>query len=178
LLAPRACQRPTASARAAGPWNLPTRAPPSCRPRRARTAAALRPAAARGGPDARGETGPLAQSRARATYDSDVSVALLLSARHTMLEQLMALRSYQVSCGSYVARPRLLQQEAYNQFDRANAFVREHLRIMSVSCYVLFPYVALKRGPVLPYLASFHGPPLFKTRVQSYLASFHGSPLL
>jgi hypothetical protein len=30
--------------------------------------------------DARGETGPLGQSRARATYDSDVSVALLLSA--------------------------------------------------------------------------------------------------
>jgi hypothetical protein len=30
--------------------------------------------------DARGETGPLAQSRARATYLSDVSVALLLSA--------------------------------------------------------------------------------------------------
>jgi hypothetical protein len=30
--------------------------------------------------DARGETGPPAQSRARATYASDVSVALLLSA--------------------------------------------------------------------------------------------------
>jgi hypothetical protein len=30
--------------------------------------------------DARGETGPPAQSRARATYLSDVSVALLLSA--------------------------------------------------------------------------------------------------
>ncbi len=30
--------------------------------------------------DARGETGPPAQSRARATYVSDVSVALLLSA--------------------------------------------------------------------------------------------------
>jgi hypothetical protein len=30
--------------------------------------------------NARGETGPLAQSRARATYCSDVSVALLLSA--------------------------------------------------------------------------------------------------
>ncbi len=30
--------------------------------------------------DARGETGPPAQSRARATYSSDVSVALLLSA--------------------------------------------------------------------------------------------------
>jgi hypothetical protein len=30
--------------------------------------------------DARGETGPLAQSRARATYHSNVSVALLLSA--------------------------------------------------------------------------------------------------
>jgi hypothetical protein len=30
--------------------------------------------------DARGETGPLAQSRARATYSRDVSVALLLSA--------------------------------------------------------------------------------------------------
>ncbi len=30
--------------------------------------------------DTRGETGPLAQSWARATYDSDVSVALLLSA--------------------------------------------------------------------------------------------------
>jgi hypothetical protein len=30
--------------------------------------------------DARGETGPPAQSRARATYTSDISVALLLSA--------------------------------------------------------------------------------------------------
>jgi hypothetical protein len=30
--------------------------------------------------DARGETGPLAQSRARATYYSEVSVAFLLSA--------------------------------------------------------------------------------------------------
>jgi hypothetical protein len=30
--------------------------------------------------DARGETGPLAQSRPRATYNSSVSVALLLSA--------------------------------------------------------------------------------------------------